>query len=90
MSYNVNVFTLEGCSHCSELKKALEENNIPFTEYEVNKHRPIYDQILAETKMDAIPTVYLQNEETGAGPILVAGRDFFQKQEAIDKIRKYI
>jgi glutaredoxin len=90
MAYNVNIFTLDGCTHCSELKKALEENNIQFSEFEVNKHRPIYDQIIAQTKIDAIPTVYIQNEETGAGPILVAGRDFFGKEEGIEKIKKYI
>jgi glutaredoxin len=90
MAYHVNVFSLIGCSHCKELKSALEENNIPFTDFEVNEHRTIYDQILAQTKMDALPTVYIQNDETGAGPILVAGRDFLQKSEAIEKIKNIL
>jgi hypothetical protein len=45
---------------------------------------------LAVTKNDALPTVYLQNPETDSGPVFVAGRDFNTKEEAIEKIRKYI
>lgn len=88
--YKVCVFSLDGCSHCVTLKDELKKENIEFSEYEVNENRDAYDQILAVTKFDALPTVYLQNTETGAGPILVAGRDFFSKEEAIEKIKKYI
>ena len=90
MQYNVNIFTLEGCSHCKTLKEELKKQSIPYTEFEVNKFRKIYDSILAITKEDALPTVYLQNPETDSGPVFVAGRDFNTKEEAIEKIRKYI
>jgi hypothetical protein len=72
------------------LKDELRKENIEFSEYEVNDNKDAYDQILAATKLDILPTVYLQNIETGSGPILVAGRDFFSKEEAIEKIKKYI
>lgn len=90
MSYTVNVFSLEGCSHCKTLKEELQKNNIPFDEYEVNKFKKVYDKILETTKLDALPTVYLQDSETLSGPIFVAGRDFQSKEEAIEKIKKYI
>jgi glutaredoxin len=90
MQYTVNIFTLEGCSHCKTLKEELKKQSIPYTEFEVNKFRKIYDSILAITKEDALPTVYLQNPETDSGPVFVAGRDFNTKEEAIEKIRKYI
>lgn len=90
MPYEVNVFTLNGCSHCKTLKDALKENSIPYTEYEVTAHKKIYDQVVAQTKEDALPTVYLQDPETGAGPIFVAGRDFNSKEEALEKIKKYL
>jgi hypothetical protein len=90
MQYTVNIFTLEGCSHCKTLKEELKKQSIPYTEFEVNKFRKIYDTILAITKEDALPTVYLQNPETDSGPVFVAGRDFNTKEEAIEKIRKYI
>lgn len=90
MQYTVNIFTLEGCSHCKTLKEELKKQSIPYTEFEVNKFRKIYDSILAITKEDALPTVYLQNPESDSGPVFVAGRDFNTKEEAIEKIRKYI
>lgn len=88
--YKVCIFSLKGCSHCVTLKDELIKQNIEFSEYEVNDNKDAYDQILAVTKFDALPTVYLQNTETGKGPIFVAGRDFFSKEEAIEKIKKYI
>lgn len=90
MSYAVNIFTLNGCSHCVTLKEALKDNNIPYNEFEVNVHRDLYREIKEKTKVDALPTVYLQDSETGAGPIFVAGRDFMSKEEAIQRIKKYI
>jgi glutaredoxin len=90
MAYTVNVFTLNGCSHCVTLKKELKDNDIPFDEFEVSKHRDVYNKLKEKTKIDALPTVYLQDSETGAGPIFVAGRDFNTKEEAIERIKKYI
>jgi glutaredoxin len=90
MVYTVNVFTLNGCSHCVTLKEALKDNNIPYEEFEVTKHREIYNKIKEKTKIDALPTVYLQNPDTGSGPIFVAGKDFNTKEEAIEQIKKYI
>lgn len=88
--YTVNIFTLNGCSHCVVLKKELENQNIQYNEFEVSKYKELYDQIIEKTKIDALPTVYLQNSETGSGPIFVAGRDFYTKEDAIKKIKKYI
>jgi glutaredoxin len=90
MSYTVNIFTLNGCSHCVTLKEAFKDNNIPYEEFEVTKHRDLYNEIKAKTKVDALPTVYLQNPETLSGPIFVAGRDFNSKEEALERIKKYI
>lgn len=90
MSYTVNIFTLNGCSHCKTLKEGLNEAGIEYTEFEVNEYRKLYDKIMEQTKIDALPTVYLQNQETQSGPIFVAGRDFQTKDEALQKIKKYL
>jgi glutaredoxin len=90
MAYTVNIFTLDGCSHCKTLKEELKKQGIQYTEFEINKFRDLYKAITEVTKEDALPTVYLQNPETESGPIFVAGRDFNSKEEAIEKIRKYI
>ena len=90
MAYNVNVFTLNGCSHCKTLKEELDKEGISYQEFEANVNRKLYDQILEVTKLDALPTVYLQDPETQSGPIFVAGRDFYTKEEALQKIKKYL
>lgn len=90
MAYTVNIFTLNGCSHCTTLKDELNKNNISFKEFEVNEHKELYDQVMEITKVDALPTVFLQNPETKSGPIFVAGRDFETKEEVLRKIKKYI
>jgi len=68
----------------------LLKNDITYSEYEVNEHKQTYDQILAVTKEDALPTIYMQNPNTGMGPIFVPGRDFKSPEEAIQKIKKYL
>jgi glutaredoxin len=90
MGYSVNLFTLDGCSHCKILKEELKKQGITYDEFEVNKYKKIYDTVVEMTKVDALPMVYIQDPETGSGPIFVAGRDFNTKEEAIEKIKKYL
>ena len=88
--YTVNIFTLNGCSHCVDLKKLLNDNNISFNELEISQHKSTFDEIVKLTGKNALPTTYLQNPETGAGPIFVPGRDYQSKEELLEKIQKYI
>jgi glutaredoxin len=90
MAYSINIFTLNGCSHCKTLKEELDKQGIEYDEFEVNKSRKIYDEVVKLTNLDALPTVYLQDPQTLSGPIFVAGRDFNTKEEAIEKIKKYL
>ena len=90
MGYKVCLFTLNGCAYCIALKDELKKNNILYSEYEVNENKETYDQILAVTKEDALPTIYMQNPDTGMGPIFVPGRDFESPEEALLKIKKYL
>jgi glutaredoxin len=90
MGYSINIFTINGCSHCKVLKEELDKQGIEYDEFEVNKSRKIYDEVVKLTNLDALPTVYLQDPQTLSGPIFVAGRDFNTKEEAIEKIKKYL
>jgi glutaredoxin len=90
MGYSINIFTINGCSHCKVLKEELSKQGIEYDEFEVNKNRKIYDEVVKLTNLDALPTVYLQDPQTLSGPIFVAGRDFNTKEEAIEKIKKYL
>lgn len=90
MGYTINLFTLNGCSHCKILKEELKKEGIEYNEFEVTKNKKIYDMVVEMTKLDALPMVYLQDPETQSGPIFVAGRDFETKEQAIEKIKKYL
>lgn len=88
--YKVNVFTLNGCSHCVELKKTLNENQIEFKEFEISQHQELFDEVIRLTGHNSLPTTYLQNPETGSGPIFVPGRDYKSKEELLEKIKKHL
>lgn len=88
--YTVNVFTLKGCSHCVDLKKMLNENDILFNELEILQHKSTFDEIVKLTGKNVLPTTYLQNPETSSGPIFVPGRDYQSKEELLEKIKKYV
>ena len=59
--YNVNVFTLNGCSHCVELKNILKENKIEFIEFEITQNKEVFDEIIKLTGHNSLPTTFLQD-----------------------------
>lgn len=67
------VFSAPWCSGCKVLKKSLEENNIPYTEINVDEVEG--EELVAQYKVRALPTtVGLKNGEIvlsvmGAGSI---------------------
>jgi glutaredoxin 3 len=90
MAYTINIFTLSGCGHCKTMKNLLSENNLPYKEFEINENREIFDQVVKLTGQNVLPTIYLQDKETGQGPIFVPGRDYMEENEILEKIWKYI
>lgn len=88
--YTVNIFTLTTCRHCLELKDLLRENQIEFKEFDISKNHDTFNEIVKLTGHNSLPTTYLQDTETGAGPIFVPGRDYLSKEELLEKIKKYI
>ena len=90
MSNNIIIFTLEGCSHCIELKKRLKEESIPFTEVEVSKNKEIWDKVVEQTGHNALPTTYISLNGGEEGPVFVPDRDYHEKEEIVEIVKKYI
>ena len=88
--YNVNVFTLNGCSHCVELKNILKENKIEFNEFEISQNKEVFDEIVKLTGHNSLPTTFLQDPETNSGPVFVPGRDYKTKEELVEKIQNLL
>jgi glutaredoxin len=86
---DVIIFSLADCEHCQDLKKRLFNEQIPFRDFEINKHKPFWDDIVKQTGSDYVPTIYLKDDKTKTGRILVPLKDFTNGDEAIKIIKKY-
>lgn len=86
----IYIFTINGCSHCSELKKRLKDENITFNDVEITLNRPLWEQVVSQTGHDILPTVLLQDEKDGNGTVYTPGRDFQDNDEIIKIIKNNI
>lgn len=89
-NYTINVFTMVGCGHCQVMKDFLKNKNLPYKEFPIAEHKDTFKQIVELTGHNALPTLYLQDSESGEGPIFIPGRDYTNEEELIAKIEKYI
>jgi glutaredoxin len=90
MANNIIVFTLDGCVHCVELKKELNNENIPFTELEIGNNKDIWDVVVKQTGHNSLPTVFIGLNGEDEGPVFVPERDYTSREDLIEKIKNYI
>jgi glutaredoxin len=90
MANNIIVFTLDGCVHCVELKKELNNENIPFTELEIGNNKDIWDIVVKQTGHNSLPTVFIGLNGEDEGPVFVPERDYTSREDLIEKIKNYI
>ena len=90
MDNQIFIFSLLGCGHCRTLKEKLNELGIPFTDLEINSNREIWDQVVKQTGLNVLPTVFIKKGETDDGPVFVPSRDFESQEELIEKIKIYL
>jgi len=84
------IFTLNGCSHCTELKNKLREQSIFFHDIEITKNRELWEKIVEQTGEDILPTVFIQTDDEGNGLVYTPGRDFQDIGEIIQIIKNNI
>lgn len=87
MNDAIIVFTLNGCSHCDELKDKLTELSIFFHDIEITSNKKIWDKVVSQTGHNLLPTVFIPDDMEGNGHIYVPGRDFQDKEEIIEIIK---
>jgi glutaredoxin len=85
----VFIFSLMGCEHCEDLKKRLTNEQISFKDFEINKHKPFWDEIVKQTGSDLVPTVFLKDDKRKTARVLVPLKDFNNGDEVIKIIKKY-
>jgi glutaredoxin len=84
------IFTLDGCSHCVDLKKKLDDLKIQYIEIEVTKNKEIWDKVVEQTGHNSLPSVYISIDGGDTGPIFVPERDYETQDELIEKIKNYL
>jgi glutaredoxin len=87
---NIVVFTLNGCGHCVELKKTLNELKIVYSEIAIDDNEEIWNQVVNQTGHNSLPTIFISINGTDEGPVFVPERDFNSKDECIEIIKKYV
>jgi glutaredoxin len=90
MNSELIVFTLNGCSHCVNLKDLLTKLEIPYTEIEIGTNRKLWDQVVEQTGHNVLPTVFIKNKNTEVGPVFIPGKDFHSSEELIPKISQHL
>ena len=90
MGNNIIIFTMKGCPACADLKSGLIENNIPYKELPIHENRYIWNQVVKQTGLRNLPTIFIQEPDTDMGPIYIPGRDFETKEQIIDIIKGYL
>jgi glutaredoxin len=90
MDNHIFVFSLNSCNYCVALKDRLKEEEINYTELEINSHREIWEQVVKQTNMNILPTVFVRKGETDDGPVFVPNRDYTSIEELIEKLKIYL
>lgn len=90
MNDKIVVFTLNGCSHCDELKENLDSLSIPYHDIEITQNEKIWNKVVSQTGFNVLPTVFIPTDSEGNGTIYIPGRDFQNKDEIVQIIKRHI
>ena len=80
----VRVFSMKGCPHCDNLKSQLKENNIKFTEIDVDKHEELYEKFSKKVDNEFLPAIMIGKKA------FVPDRSFNTINEAVDLVKTHL
>jgi len=80
----VRVFSMKGCPHCDNLKNQLKENNIKFTEIDVDENEEMYNRFSKIVENEFLPAILIGKNA------FVPDRSFNTINEAVDLVKKHL
>ena len=80
----VRVFSMKGCPHCDNLKNQLKENNIKFSDIDVDKHEELYEKFSKKVDNEFLPAIMIGIKA------FVPDRSFNTINEAVDLIKTHL
>ena len=84
---------MDGCPHCANIKKMLNEENINYDERNINDYSDEYKQFVKVTNNDFLPAFTLLNLDDVDDPkyeFLTPDDGFQDLNEAVDKVKKFL
>ena len=81
---------MKGCPACAELKGELSNMNIPYNELPIHEYKFIWEQVVKQTGLRNLPTVFIQEPDSETGPVYIPGRDFETKEQIIEIIKGFL
>ena len=89
MPYTIVIFSLSDCYHCKSLKKRLKNDNISFTDIDIDLNQSLWNEIVNQTGHNVVPSVFIGNNETDDGPIYIPGKDFEDEDAIVEIIKSH-
>jgi glutaredoxin len=93
MKLDIIVYTMEGCSHCTNFKNLLDEANITYHDRDVFDYKEEYDKYVQITKSEFIPSLLLietDDDHNEKSIFYAADRDFSSIDEGFSLLKKHI
>ena len=81
------LYSQEGCEFCDELKKVLNDNNIPYTIKDVGANRMEWEAVRKKENIKYTPTFVVVNHNSKELKFLAVDRDFNTTEELIKLIK---
>jgi len=87
----VVVYTMEGCTFCSQFKDMLTEKKIEFFDRDIDKFKNEYDVFVEITKNDMIPALLIieGDESSHESFLYVPEKNYNELTEAVDIINSH-
>lgn len=95
----VILYTMKGCPHCHDMKEMLDENNVIYSERDIDEYEDEYNLFVEATDNEFIPAFMLLeldliNEEIQDKPkqvqLLAPDRDFQELEEALELVKRFL
>jgi len=90
MKNTIMIFTMRNCPFCLELKNELTKQKIPYTEFKIHEHKGVWEQVVKQTGLRHLPTVFISEGDTEMGPVYVSNRDYVTTDEIVSIIKTYL
>lgn len=84
---------MDGCPHCLEMKKLLDENNIKYIVRDIDEYEEEYEEFQKIVENDYVPAllgVKLKGGKIIEHSAMAPDRDFQELEEALEKVKNFI